>query len=284
LTYQKNPFNKIGFEIGVSKKMPSNDVIFPSPLLGHNSTILFGTLNPSFPKTANCELNYQRSDFYRGIQFYAALSGSLVNDDNSIAFFNYQDYTVRSFFRSNQHVLYRTSLHFEKYIQVIKTKSIFEYNSFFMKSPERVNNIAIDQTMMSNENKLLLISNWKRSLNLEASISILRSSILANNNSNHQKKTIDQYRGLLKMKMLISKKANASIIFNKMSYKGINAFYSGNGSVSYSIKKSIQASITFHNLFNKKQFSEKQYDLCSFVSRMFFIEKRYFLFSLNIDL
>ena len=284
LSHQKNPFNKWGVEVGIAREMPSNDNVFPSPILGHNSTILFGMGTPSFPATKNIEFNYQKSDFYRGLLFSISVSGALIKNENSISFYNYNDHGVISYFTATEIVRMTNNFHLEKYFHEIKLKTIIESNGLYMKSPERINNTDTVQSLLSKEFKFTAISNFKGFFNAEVSSSLLRSSVSGQRIKSNISNTIYQYRHSLKLKAALGKRVYANFHFTGTDYKGINVFYAGNGSIQWTVNKSLKSSILFHNIFNNSRFIEKQYDLYGSNTRIYFLEKRYILFSLALDL
>jgi len=284
LTHQKSPFNRWSSAISIARQMPSAEHIFPSPLLGHNSIILFGLLNPSFPMVKNIEFNYQRSDFYRAIQFSSHLAGALINNDNATSFFNYPEYSIKSFFISNKIMELRSGFHFEKYFQHSKLKTIVESNEFFMKSPERINNIDTSQSIFSNEIKISIISNWKWFLNIESGSSISNNLVFGSRYDYSDKKSINLFRHFIKLKAVLGKTAYASFHFSANTYNRFNTFFAGNGSIDWKINKSLHSSIMIHNLFNKDRYVENQNDLYGSISNVYFLQMRYILFSLQLSL
>ena len=283
LSYQRSAFNRWDYELSVEKRMPATDIFFPSPLLGHNYTLEYGMSNPSFPITKNIEINYQRTDFYKAIQFSFNLGGSLIENDNSITFFNYPGYTVKSFFIANKVIQLRNNFHLEKYFQSTKIKALIESNGFFMNSPERINNFDTSQLLFNHELNYTMISNWKRGLNIESGASVARTSVSGEGLDRSDKKTISQLKTFVKLRASFGKKAQASFHFISTAYKGIKTFYAGNGSIDWSINKSLQSSILLHNMFNKGLFLNQQNDLYGYVSRLYFLERRYILFSLQLN-
>ncbi len=284
LTHQKGPFNRWSSEISVARQLPSAEHIFPSPLLGHNSIILYGLLKPSFPLVKNIEINYQRSDFYRAMQFSGHLAGSLINNDNATSFLNYPEYSIKSFFISNKIMELRSSFHFEKYFQHSKLKTIVESNEFFIKSPERINNIDTSQSIFSNEIKISIISNWKWFLNIEAGSSLSNSLLFGSRYDYSDKKSINLFRHFIKLKAVLGKNAFGSFHFSSNTYNGFNTFFAGNGSIDWKINKSLHSSIVIHNLFNKHLYVENQNDLYGSISNVYFLQMRYILFSLQLSL
>lgn len=281
LSYQKSPFNRWGYELSIDKRMPITDNIFPSPLLGHNYTIEYGMSNPSFPIAKNIEINYQRTDFYRAIQFSSSIGATWIQNDNSISFFNYPGYTVKSYFIANNVIQFRNNIHLEKYFQSSKMKALIEGNGFFMKSPERINNIDTNQSVFNQEVNFIMVSNWKRFLNMEYGATVASTSVSGNSHEHGDKKTIGQFKAFLKLRATLGKSVQASFQFNSTAYKGINTFYAGSGSVDWSIKKSLKSSLLLHNMFNKGLFLNQQNDLYGSVSRLYFLQRRYVLFSLQ---
>ena len=284
LTHQKGPFNRMSSAISIARQMPSAEHIFPSPLLGHNSIILFGLLKPSFPLVKNIEFNYQRSDFYRAMQFSGHVAGAFINNDNSTSLFNYPEYSIKSFFISNKIMELRSGFHFEKYFQDSKLKTIVESNEFFMKSPERINNIDTSQSIFSNELKINIISNWKWFLNIEAGSSLSNSLVFGSRYDYSDKKSIKLFRHFIKFKAVLGKNAFGSFHFSANTYNGFNTFFAGNGSIDWKINKSLHTSIVIHNLFNKNRFVENQNDLYGSISYVYFLQMRYILFSLQLSL
>ena len=284
LTHQKGPFNRWSSEISIARKMPSAEHIFPSPLLGHNSIILFGLLRPSFPLVKNIEINYQRSDFYRAMQFSGNIAGSFINNDNSTSFFNYPEYSIKSFFISNKIMELRSGFHFEKYFQHSKLKTIIESNEFFMRSPERINNIDTSQSILSSELKISIISNWKCFLNIESGSSISNNLVFGSHYDYSDKKSINLFRHFIKLKAVLGKNAFALFHFSSNTYNGFNTFFAGNGSIDWKINKSLHSSIVIHNLFNKDRYVENQNDLYGSISNVYFLQMRYILFSLQLSL
>ena len=283
LIYQKSPFNKWALEMSIQRKMPSVDNIFPSPILGHNSTILFGTLYPSFPLAKNIDINYQRSDFYRGLKFYGSVAGSSIHNDNSISIFNYPDYTVKSFFISKRVLQFRSNVQVEQYFSKQKLKAILASNGFFMSNPERINNIDTIQSQSSKNFDLKIITNWKNSLNIETGISFTNNLVFGSRYDNNVVKSINQFRKYLKFKSTLQKNVFVSFQFSSMAYNSLNAFYAGNGLINWRIGKSIETSFVFHNLFNKSFFFEKQNELYGSLSRKYFVQRRYILFSFQFS-
>jgi hypothetical protein len=263
--------------------MPNANDIFPSPLLGHHSTILYGTLNPSFPLVSNLDIHYQRSDFYRGLTFSGTLAGSSIRNENSTSLFNYPDYMIRSFFISDRVIQFRSNVQLEKYFNKQKLKTILTSNAFFMKSPERINNIDTVRSILSKDVGISVVTNWKRHVNIESGFSLVYNSVFGGRNDHHYKKSIQQYRSYLKFKTIVQKNIFASFQFSSLSFNGRNAFYAGNGLINWKFVKSIETSIMFHNLFNKSSFFEKQNDLYGSLSRMYFVQRRYVLFSFQFS-
>ena len=283
LSYQKSPFNRWALEMSILRKMPSVNNIFPSPILGHNSTILYGTLHPSFPLVKNIDINYQRSDFYRGLKFYGSIAGSSIHNDNSISLFNYPDYMVKSFFISNRILQFRSNVQVEKYFNKQKLKIVFASNGFFMNSPERINNIDTIQSLLSKEFDLRTITNWQKIINIESGISFANNLVFGSRYDNNYRKSINQFKKYLKLKSTLQKNLFVSFQFSSISFNGRNTFYAGNGLINQKISKSIETSVMFHNLFNKSSFFEKQNDLYGSMSRMYFVQRRYILFSFHLS-
>jgi hypothetical protein len=240
--------------------------------------------SPSFPSTKNIEFSYQKSDFYRGLLFSISVSGALINNENSISFYNYNDHGVQSFFTANKMSQLTNNIHIEKYFHEIKLKTIIESNGLYMKSPERINNTDTMQSLLSNELKFTAISNLKGFFNAEVSSSFLRSSVSGKRLMSNISNTIYQYRHSFKLKATLGKRVYANFHFTTTTYKGINTFFAGNGSIQWTIHKILKSSVLFHNIFNNSRFIEKQYDLYGSNTRIYFLEKRYILFSLALDL
>jgi hypothetical protein len=281
--HQKSPFNRLSSEISIAKKTPSIGYVFPSPLLGHNSTILLGILRPSFPTVKNIEINYQRSDFYRATQFSGNFAGSWIENDNSISLYNYPDYTIKSFFISRKSLQLRSNVHLEKYFNNAKLKTIFEYNGFYMKSPERVNNIDTAQSILSNEFRVTAVSNWASFLNIESGSSLANSFVFGNWHGTSDKKKVSQFRNFVKFKALLGKKGYASFQISSDTYNGLNTFYAGNGTIDWRITNSLHSTLMFHNLFNRTYYFENQNDLYGSISRIYLLQKRYMLFSVQLN-
>jgi hypothetical protein len=283
LSHQKSPFNRWVVEMSILRKMPSINNIFPSPLLSHNSTILVGITTPSFPLVSNIDINYQRSDFYRGLTFSGTIAGSSIRNENSTTLFNYPDYTIKSFFISDRVIQFRSNVQLEKYFNKQKLKTILTSNAFFMKSPERNNNIDTVQSLLSKDIGISVVTNWKRHINIESGSSLVYNSVFGGRNDYHHKKSIHQYKNYLKFKSILQKNIFVSFQFSSLTFNGRNAFYAGNGVINWKFVKSIEASVMFHNLFNKSSFFEKQNDLYGSMSRMYFVQRRYILFSFQFS-
>ena len=283
LSHQKSPFNRWVIEMSIIRKAPSVNNIFPSPLLGHNSTILYGTLNPSFPLVSNIDIHYQRSDFYRGLTFSGTIAGSSIQNENSTALCNYPEYMIKSFFISDRVIQFRSNVQIEKYFNKQKLKTILTSNAFFMKSPERINNIDTVQTLLSKDVGISSVTNWKKILNIEFGSSFINNSIFGGRHDYHYKKSVQQYRNYLKFKTVLEKNIFVSFQFSSMNFNDGNTFYAGNGVINWKFVKLIDASVMFHNLFNKSSFFEKQNDLYGSMSRMYFVQRRYILFSFQFS-
>ena len=283
LSHQKSPFNRWVIEMSIIRKAPSVNNIFPSPLLGHNSTILLGISTPSFPLVSNLDIHYQRSDFYRGLTFSGTIAGSSIRNENSTALYSYPDYMIKSFFISDRVIQFRNNVQIEKYFNKKKLKTILTSNAFFMKSPERINNIDTVQTLLSKDVGISSVTNWKKILNIEFGSSFINNSIFGGRHDYHYKKSVQQFRNYLKFKTLLEKNIFVSFQFSSMNFNDGNTFYAGNGVINWKFVKSIDASVMFHNLFNKSSFFEKQNDLYGSMSRMYFVQRRYILFSFQFS-
>lgn len=282
--HQKTPFNKWGAAISIEKQKPMTSMIIPVPIYGHNATVLFGLENPAFPLTKNIELNYQRSDFYRGLQYSFSLLGSIINNDNAIAYFNYSDHSVRFYFRADKTVQFNTNLHVEKYFSLPRIKSSLESTHFLMCSPEKINGIDTRQYLGSHSFKFNMISNWTRMFNVEVSSSMILASVSAMRKWFDPNNSIFQRSHFIKFKLHPHKKVYTNFQITAINYKGVKPFFGGNVNLQWQVFKSLQASVLFHNIFNNTRFIEMQNQLYSSRSTAYTLQKRYFLFSLQFDL
>ena len=260
--YAKTAFKQLGLSFHLAKKPPFTADFFPSPLVGGNSTLLYGMQHPSFPLSRRVELNFLRNDLYIGLLLSGSLTAEMLSSDNSIAVKTLPRYVVTSFFTSPISKNISTNASVEKNIHHLNLKTSIAANFTYLESTSKVNDVLVNSEFYIRTFYFNVISKWQRNYNFEFSSALSTSSIY--NQTTSFSNRIGSIKYSVKSTYQANKKLNGSFIVAVLKNQNQPIFHSFDGIWQYKVNKQIGVNLTLHNLFNQQVFYEKQYGIYSY--------------------